>query len=138
MAATLYDPSELTARDRVRGLIADTAATLRFQDEKIARTLVKMGFSGDPDAASDEQELPELAAAIYLLEFSQSSTADSQTVRLGDQSVTLNGGITNYESILANLRHRYEVLHGAEVGVGVGIAVEECYFEDLDPANGYR
>lgn len=136
MASTAYDPEQLTARDRVRRLIADVGATLRFQDEEIAYALLDNGFDGDPNAELAKQELPELLAAIMLLEISSLISGDTQTIKQGSVTRT-NASGADYSRILVFLRSKLSLLQNGDLDAGASIFVAECEFDDLDPLNGY-
>lgn len=113
MAAT-YSPTRQTARDRVRFSIADKAAAFRFQDEEIAAELGFQGFGGDPSVNSTPQPIPEVRAAIVLLESLPQGTSTSETsMKLGDQVFTSKGsGLIDTSALLDNLRNRLETLLG--------------------------
>lgn len=136
MAAT-YVPTQLTAKDRVRRMMGDVAAPFRFQDEEIAFQLTKSGFVGDPLATLPEQELPELTAAVLLLESLPGAAGDELTVKQGSVTRTVKGGTGDFVAILGTLRRRLDAINGANLGIGAGIYVVEPYYAGLDPCRGY-
>jgi len=137
MAATPFDPAQTKARDRVRKLTADTAAPYRYDDLEIANELADAGFVGDPNVDSARQAVPELDAAISLLETSIITGGESESIKQGSVTFTVSGSSTaGLDAILTNLRRRREQLVGAELGDSV-IAVAQCEFPDMDPRNGW-
>jgi hypothetical protein len=126
--AATYVSTLLTAKDRVRFMIYDKAATFTFQDEEIAYTLTLMGFEGDPLAELPPQELPEILAAIALLEsVPTGATGDSTTIKQGSVTRTNATGIGNRSSILLFLRRRLALIGGLANGDNGGPVVVDGY-----------
>lgn len=112
MAAT-YDPNLTTAKDRVRFMIRDKAATFVFQDEEIGAALVLFGTTAEE---TERNDLAEIQAGIFLLEAEGGGSGTETTIRQGSVTRTYKDGAGDRTAILASLRRRLASLVGLEEG----------------------
>jgi hypothetical protein len=128
--AATYDPTLPSAQDRVRFLVSDRAARFDFQDEEIVYTLTLSGFDEDPLATTEEEPIPEIQAAIALIESmpSASTTGDSVTIKTLTTTRTNASGIKDRSGILRALYRRLRVVTRESSGGGMP-AVADGYPE---------
>ena len=136
MAAT-YEATQLKAKDRVRRMIADVAAPFRFQNEEIDAELTRSGFEGDPEGETSQQLIPELTAAIALLESEPGTSGAETVIRQGSVSRTVKGGPGDLSGILASLRHRLNLALATQGGFGVGITVVQPDYPETRRNQGW-
>jgi hypothetical protein len=130
--AAAYVNTLPTAKDRVRRLIGDVAAPWTFQDEEIV-ALLALQPETDPAAIAEYRVAISLANQYY------TSTSSGVTIRQGSVSrATTKRTVEDIDRLIASLQAMLNALLGLDSGIQSGIAVAECYFPDLDPANGYR
>jgi hypothetical protein len=124
-----FDPLLADAVNRVRALVADRTST-RFQDDEIAAQLTLNGFVGNPFSSSvSRQELPEIEAAIAILQSEATGSSVEDTIKQGSVTRTKKGGSGDYSKILAALiarRNRVLGLTSGDTGPVVVDAYPDC------------